>query len=139
MYSNYLEIFGMKDMYLTACLHPSHPFLPSFLLSFALSSFQLFISVWTNDIHTLGDTQYYFSFLFFFFFVIAQVVLAWTIGSFSVWVISSFVSFRPVYDVLRSPYIFLALVLKSTFSPEVPDSVCLHILKIKIWDIYLAY
>lgn len=135
MYSNYLEFFGMKDMYLTACLHPSS--LPSsFLLSFPLSSFLNYLyQCELMDIHTLGDNTV----LLFFFFVIAQVVLAWTIGSFSVWVISSFVSFRPVYDILRSPYVFLALVLKSTFSPEIPDSVCLHILKIKIWVIYLAY
>ena len=65
MYSNYLEFFCMKDVYLTACLHPSS--LPSsFLLSFPLSFFLNYLyQCELMDIHTLGDNTVL---LFFFFF-----------------------------------------------------------------------
>lgn len=121
MYSNYLEFFFMKDVYLTACLRPS-----SFLLSFPLSSFLNYL--WQSeqmDIHTLGDNTVLLFFLLFL--VIGQVVLACTIGSFSVQVISSFVSFPPMYDAPISPYIFLALVLSPLFLQRSPiQFVCIH-------------
>ena len=123
-----LKLFGifLHERFVPDCLPASLPsFLPSIFLIY-LCQYELM------DIYTLGDNTVLLYFL-------SLLKLFWLepLGAllFGSCFPLTFFHQCTMHNAL-SPCIFLALVLKSAFTPRIPDSVCLCI---NIWVLYLFH